>query len=77
MQKINGDNMGSPECKVCVEIDRKFCKACGICIAMCPKKVFTRDGDGKPFKANPEACVLCRMCESVCPDFAIRIVEEA
>lgn len=60
-----------------VEIDLKLCKACGICIAMCPKNVFTKDEDAKPLKTHPEACVFCRICESVCPDFAIRIVEEA
>ena len=59
-----------------LEIDRRLCKSCGICLAMCPKKILTADEGGKPFKTHPEACVFCGMCESVCPDFAIKIVEE-
>jgi 2-oxoglutarate ferredoxin oxidoreductase subunit delta len=59
-----------------LEINKRLCKSCGICIAMCPKNIFTKDEDGKPFEARPEECVFCGMCESMCPDFAIRILEE-
>ena len=63
-------------CKtVRIEIDQKLCKACGICVGMCPKKVFTRDWDGRPVVAQPDQCVACGMCELVCPDFAIRLGE--
>jgi len=59
-----------------IEIDVRLCKACAICVEICPKKVFARDIDGKAIKDNPEACVFCGMCEIMCPDFAIRVVEE-
>ncbi len=50
-----------------------YCKACGICYGLCPKGVLAPDADGRPTAANPDACVLCRLCEFRCPDFAIRV----
>lgn len=52
-----------------------WCKACGICIAFCPKKVFDRDEEGKPVIERPDDCIGCRFCELHCPDFAITIKE--
>lgn len=52
-----------------------WCKACGICIAFCPKKVFRAQKDGKPVVEHPDACNGCLFCELHCPDFAITIKE--
>lgn len=52
---------------------RDWCKACGICIAFCPTKVYDRDEGGKPLAARPDDCTGCRFCELHCPDFAITI----
>ena len=54
-------------------IFRDWCKACGICIAFCPKKVFKRGEDGKPVVDQPDNCIGCLFCELHCPDFAISI----
>jgi 2-oxoglutarate ferredoxin oxidoreductase subunit delta len=56
-------------------IFRDWCKACGICIAFCPKNVIGRDETGAPFIEKPEECIGCRFCELHCPDFAITIQE--
>jgi 2-oxoglutarate ferredoxin oxidoreductase subunit delta len=48
-----------------------WCKACNICIAFCPQKVFEPDRDGKPIIAHPEECTQCAICWLHCPDFAI------
>jgi 2-oxoglutarate ferredoxin oxidoreductase subunit delta len=56
------------------QIFLSWCKACGICIAFCPKKVYGRGEDGKPFVDKPDACIGCRFCELHCPDFAISII---
>jgi 2-oxoglutarate ferredoxin oxidoreductase subunit delta len=48
-----------------------WCKACNICIAFCPQKVFEPDRDGKPILAHPEKCTQCAICWLHCPDFAI------
>ena len=54
-------------------IYRDWCKACGICIAFCPKEVYSRAEDGKPVIERPDDCIGCLFCEIHCPDFAITI----
>jgi 2-oxoglutarate ferredoxin oxidoreductase subunit delta len=48
-----------------------WCKACNICIAFCPQKVFEPDRDGKPIIARPDDCTQCAFCWMHCPDLAI------
>lgn len=50
-----------------------WCKACGICIAFCPKNVFSRGANGKPVIDRPDECNGCLFCELHCPDFALSI----
>lgn len=52
-----------------------WCKACGICIAFCPKEVFGCNEAGKPVVERPDECIGCRFCELHCPDFAITITD--
>lgn len=54
-----------------VYVHKKLCKACGICIEMCPKNVFGRDETGKAEVLHPEDCITCGICITYCPDFAI------
>lgn len=56
-------------------IFQDWCKACGICIAFCPKKVYGSQKDGKPIIERPDACNGCLFCELHCPDFAITVRE--
>lgn len=60
-----------------VLLDLELCKACGICIELCPEKVFDRDGLGCPVLARPEDCSQCLICELHCPDFAIEVRRRA
>lgn len=57
------------------QIYEDWCKKCGICIALCPAKVFEQCEDGSPAVKDPDACIGCRFCEYHCPDFAITIRE--
>lgn len=57
-----------------VALNEAWCKACGICIAFCPRKALTARPDGKPVW-NPDLCVRCALCEQRCPDFAIFLKE--
>ena len=58
-----------------LQINQKFCKGCGICVAFCPKQVLELDELGKVYEKAPEACILCGQCELRCPDFAIQVVK--
>ncbi len=65
-----------------IAIEIGYCKGCGICIHVCPKKVLEASkevnsrGYYVPAIVDPEACTNCRQCELFCPDFAIFVVEE-
>ena len=59
-----------------ININRKWCKSCGICIDFCPKFVYDKNELGGPIIARLEDCSTCRQCEYRCPDFAIIIGEE-
>ncbi|MEA3296831.1 MAG: 4Fe-4S dicluster domain-containing protein [candidate division Zixibacteria bacterium] len=54
-----------------LNINLTWCKACNICIALCPTQVFEPDSDGKPVLARPDDCNQCTVCWTHCPDFAI------
>ena len=54
-----------------LEINMDWCKACNICIALCPKEVFEPNRDGKPIIARAENCTQCTICWVHCPDLAI------
>ncbi len=75
-----------------IRVIHAFCKGCGICINLCPKKVFDLTyrtnvhnkikGERKiqylptAVVVGSEECTGCRNCEKHCPDFAIRITKE-
>ena len=56
-----------------VQLDLELCKACGVCIELCPEKVFDRDQLGNPVLSRQEDCSQCLLCELHCPDFAIEV----
>ena len=57
-------------------INREWCKACGICVHFCPKKVLELDEWDKAIAARPQDCVCCKQCEMMCPDLAIEVQVE-
>ena len=65
------------------EIDKNRCKGCGLCVAICPKKVLeitdqvNTKGYFPAYRARPEDCIYCALCCTMCPDVAITIVEDA
>ncbi|MBW1722528.1 MAG: ferredoxin family protein [Deltaproteobacteria bacterium] len=77
-QKFQGVNNILPERnaskkKVRIEINREWCKGCGICVAFCPQDVFGLDEEEKAVALRPEECNGCGMCERRCPDIAIEL----
>ena len=57
-----------------LDINRSWCKGCGICIAFCPREALFLDETVKA-KIDNEKCTTCGICETFCPDFAISLVE--
>ncbi|WP_094605306.1 hypothetical protein SPSIL_002950 [Sporomusa silvacetica DSM 10669] len=54
----------------------KYCKGCGICVELCPKKVLKLDELGKIVVGTPDDCVACGQCQLRCPDYAIYLITD-
>ena len=69
--------MSDQQKQAIVEISDDLCKGCEICIAFCPLNVFASSdslnqrGYYVPKVVDAEACSACRLCELLCPEFAI------
>jgi len=60
-----------------VFVDTRLCKSCGLCVMVCPKKVFElRAPDGKSVPVREEDCIGCTQCFNICPDFAITVFKK-
>ena len=57
-------------------MNRDWCKGCGICVALCPKKVLELDREDKVIAARPADCICCKLCEIRCPDLAVEVICE-
>ncbi|MBC9783940.1 4Fe-4S binding protein [Heliobacterium chlorum] len=57
-----------------IAINLSWCKACGICYALCPVKVLGPDELGKVTVIQANKCTHCKICENHCPDYAISVV---
>ena len=59
-----------------INVNKKWCKKCNICIDLCPSNALTSNEEGYPKLADEKLCTRCKLCELRCPDFAIEIKEE-
>jgi len=65
-----------------IVINDDWCKGCNICIDRCPVNALeesdrlNRRGVRPPQLKENNECNYCRICELVCPDFAITVVSE-
>ncbi len=65
-----------------VIINREKCKACYLCINVCPKQILEVDGNLNKKGYHPvifseeksKDCIGCAICAQVCPDMAIEKV---
>lgn len=61
--------------------DESRCKACDLCVAVCPAGVLAMRNDPHSVLgamitvSNPDSCIGCHECELSCPDFAIYVAE--
>lgn len=56
-----------------VAVYNRWCKGCSICVDSCPWKVLELSSEGKAVIVHPDKCTRCRLCEVLCPDFAITV----
>ncbi len=65
-----------------VWIDTVRCKACDVCVSVCPAGVIAMIPEPtSTLRAmisvqNPESCTGCNDCELACPDFAIYVADK-
>jgi len=65
-----------------ITIIEDWCKGCEICIIECPVKALeigkniNKRGVYPPVLVENNRCNFCRLCELLCPDFAITVVPE-
>lgn len=65
-----------------IVIDPERCKACGLCLDVCPKGLLSigdklnRQGARYTVQSRPEQCIGCRLCAIMCPDLAILVYRE-
>ena len=58
------------------------CKACDICVSVCPAGVLGMRYDSTSTLGamisidHPDACIGCNECELTCPDFAIYVADK-
>ncbi len=57
-----------------VHIDQEKCNGCGNCVDACPMGVFALIEERATCVAS-EDCMICKMCETLCPNLAITVEE--
>ena len=62
-----------------VVVLKEYCKSCGLCIDICPKKIL-QIGDVANKKGyytveviDQSKCIGCTLCATMCPDLALEI----
>ncbi|MCK4852701.1 MAG: 4Fe-4S dicluster domain-containing protein [Bacteroidales bacterium] len=64
-----------------VNLIKDRCKSCEFCIEFCPHGIlelsdeFNAKGYHPPRVVDGGSCIACRLCELICPEFAIYITE--
>ena len=72
---MRGRKVGFLAKKFDIDVFNKWCKGCGLCIAICPKKFLELNEQVKSVPVRPDDCIGCHQCDNVCPDMAITVKE--
>jgi indolepyruvate ferredoxin oxidoreductase beta subunit len=57
-----------------LQVEAAWCKGCGICVDVCPERIWHLDDLEVARPGAQERCTGCQLCEKLCPDFAIDVV---
>lgn len=77
---LDNKDLKRPKADIHIVVDQ--CKGCGYCIEYCPRKVLEESteinarGVHPPRIVDENQCILCKFCTTICPDFAIFVVEK-
>jgi 2-oxoglutarate ferredoxin oxidoreductase subunit delta len=77
---LDADRIKIPHGEIHIVVNR--CKGCQFCVEYCPRHAlemspdFNAKGYHYPVAKPGELCVDCRLCQMLCPEFAIFCVEE-
>ena len=75
---LDVDKLAIPHGEIHILVER--CKGCGFCVEYCPRQVlklseeFNSKGYHPPLVIDADKCVNCKLCEAICPEFAIYCV---
>jgi 2-oxoglutarate ferredoxin oxidoreductase subunit delta len=80
-QPLDAKSVNPPKGEIHLISDQ--CKGCSYCIQFCPRKVLEESqemnarGVHPPKVVDESKCVVCNFCTSICPDFAIYVIEKS
>lgn len=57
-----------------IRIKVSWCKGCGLCVEYCNRGALEMK-DALVRVVDAEKCSRCMLCEAICPDFAITVVD--
>jgi 2-oxoglutarate ferredoxin oxidoreductase subunit delta len=64
-----------------IQINRDYCKGCGLCIGFCPRHCLVLSEDINEYGYRTASlksdanCTGCGICKTMCPDIVIEITE--
>jgi 2-oxoglutarate ferredoxin oxidoreductase subunit delta len=73
-REVSEKPKGRPKTPPQIQVRVSWCKGCGLCVDYCNLGVLEMDG-ALPRVVDAEKCSRCLLCEAICPDFAIRVVD--
>ena len=77
---LDADRIKIPHGEIRIVVNR--CKGCRFCVEYCPRHAlemspdFNVKGYHYPMAKQGSACVDCRLCQLLCPEFAIFCIEQ-
>lgn len=62
--------------KAWLHLEESWCKGCGICVNVCPERIWVLNERDVVETVSAERCTGCGLCEKLCPDLAIDVLTD-